>query len=106
LCGEKMNVRDIQKKWSCFEEKKIEQVPDVFGVYELADRNKEIVYIGHGRLKERLRRHFTENIYKEVTYFRYEETFSKEKAKKREKALLSKFEKENKRLPKYNKRFG
>ena len=70
------------------------------------DRNKEIVYIGHGRLKERLRRHFTENIYKEVTYFRYEETFSKEKAKKREKALLSKFEKENKRLPKYNKRFG
>lgn len=34
------------------------EVKYVYGVYELGDRNKSIVYIGEGKIRERLLAHF------------------------------------------------
>jgi excinuclease UvrABC nuclease subunit len=102
----RIKAREIQKKWSPFKEEKIKDVPDVFGVYELADENREIVYIGHGKLKERLSEHFRKKTCPGARFFRYEKTSNKERAEEREKALLKRFEKENKRLPECNKRLG
>ena len=40
----------IAKRWSRFRWDKLDEVPNVFGVYELADDNDYIVYIGSGRI--------------------------------------------------------
>jgi len=45
---EVMNL-PIAKRWSRFRWDKLDEVPDVFGVYELADDNDYIIYIGSGR---------------------------------------------------------
>ena len=79
----RIKVREIQKKWSPFKEEKIKNVPDVIGVYELADENREIVYIGHGKLKERLSEHFRKKTCPRARFFRYEKTSSKKRTKER-----------------------
>ena len=44
----------IAKRWSRFRWDKLDEVPNVLGVYELADDNDYIIYIGSGRLRNRL----------------------------------------------------
>lgn len=38
----------IAKKWSNFKKENVKEVPDVYGVYELANEAKSTVYIGEG----------------------------------------------------------
>lgn len=45
--------------WSGWEKSRVRRnVPDNLGVYQLADRNKNLLYIGEGELQGRLLDHF------------------------------------------------
>lgn len=95
---------EIRKKWSIFSEENVKSVPSVYGVYELADSKKSIIYIGQGKLQERLMDHL--NNIKKAKYFRFEQIRSKEKAEQREKALLREYRENHGHLPNYNERMG
>ena len=98
----------IRKKWSKFNKKKVSKLKDNYGVYELADKDKKLVYVGQGKIKTRLLRHFIgkEDPIPEAAYYRFHKTGSKEKAEQRERSLLRKHEKRRGKLPKYNQRVG
>jgi len=67
---------DIFMRWIPFTKENVQKVPDVYGVYELANANKEIICIDCGKLRSRLLSHFKDTV--EATYFRYEKTGSQE----------------------------
>lgn len=96
----------IAKKWSRYTKDDVRNVANVYGVYELADGAGNIVYIGEGKLRERLIAHLS--IHSDptpgVSYFRYATTGSKRKAKQRQNALLSEFRRKYGRLPMYNQK--
>jgi len=90
-------------QWIPFTKENVRKVPDVYGVYELANTNKEIIYIGCGKLRSRLLAHFKDIV--GVAYFRYEKTGSQERAKQRERMLLRKYLSTHEgKLPKFNER--
>lgn len=97
----------ISKRWSHFTKENVTQEDNVFGVYELGDTNGEVVYIGEGRLRDRLLSHFPSGSdpIPGTKYYRVEKTGSKLRAEQRERALLNDYaKKHNGRLPKYNQR--
>ena len=50
----------ILKRWSSFrKENVIKEVPNFYGVYEVADGAKEVLYIGEGKVRDRLLAHFS-----------------------------------------------
>jgi len=98
----------IRKVWSVFEEERIEGVPDTFGVYELGNRLRNVIYIGHGKLQSRPWDHYdTENpCIRKAYWFRCEKTGSKLRAEQRERSLLNRYYDDYGRLPECNRRFG
>jgi|Deesub1362A_J573_1020465.scaffolds.fasta_scaffold01674_4 excinuclease UvrABC nuclease subunit len=96
----------IYKRWSRYTKDKVRELEDYYGVYELANSSREVVYIGEGRIRSRLLSHFADgqDPTPGVSYFRYELTGSKLRATQRQNALLAEFEREYGRLPKYNQR--
>ena len=96
----------INKKWSVYNKEKVKTVPDVCGVYELADSNGNVLYIGEGRLRERLFSHFSNapEPTPGVSLFRCEKTGSKRRCVERQNALLAEYRRKYGRLPKYNQK--
>lgn len=94
---------DIFMRWIPFTKENVRRVLDVYGAYELANANKEVIYIGCGKLRSRLLTHFKDIV--GVAYFRYEKTGSQERAKQRERMLLRKYlSTHGGKLPKFNER--
>lgn len=82
-----------------FSEKNLNDVPDQSGVYNLVNRQGEIVYTGSpgaGRLRERLKEHLNQKDIPGATQFQVRPTGSTAEARKVEQELI----KRNK--PKYN----
>jgi len=94
----------IKKKWSNFRKEHVKKTPDVYGVYELADRSNDVIYIGEGRLRDRLLAHVTNGSdpIPGTSYFRYETTGSKIRCEQRQNALLEEYFRVHGHLPKYN----
>lgn len=98
----------IAKVWSNFNWEKLDEVPDVYGVFELGDSAKNVIYIGEGKTQDELKsyKRSKDACKIQARKFRYEQMPSKERAEQRERALLREFERIHKRLPRCNKRVG
>ncbi len=82
---------------------------DAYGVYELGDSDGEIVYIGHGRIGNRLNDHFLRgrDPIPRVSLYRFEITGSKERAEQRERAEIRAYMRNHDgECPMYNERLG
>lgn len=93
-------------KWSKFTIENLGRVDPVYGVYELGDKDKNIIYIGQGFLRDRLLAHkiSDEPCFKKARYYRFEKTGSKERAEQRERAEMNRYERQYGELPECNKR--
>ena len=98
----------IAKRWSSFNWAKLDDVPDVYGVFELRDSTGNIIYIGEGRIQDELQiyKRSNDSCKMQARKFRFEKTGSKERAEQRERGLLNKYKKKHGRLPRCNKRIG
>ena len=96
----------IQKKWSDFTKYRVSQEDDYYGVYELANSNGDILYIGEGRVRSRLLSHFPQGSDPTpgVSYYRVEYTRSKDRCVSRQNALLAEYKRRHGKLPKYNQK--
>ena len=97
----------ILKRWSSFrKETVIREVPNFYGVYELASGAKDVVYIGEGKLRDRLLTHFSGGCdpIPGASYFRYETTGSKNRCVQRQNVLLAEYKREYGRLPRFNQK--
>jgi hypothetical protein len=74
--------------------------------YELAARSKDVIYVGEGKLRDRLLAHFASGSdpIPGISYFKYETTRSKDRCKQRQNALLAEYEREYGRLPTFNQK--
>lgn len=77
---------------------------DEYGVYELLDSLRNIVYIGYGKVECSLLEHFSDGTHPIpcVHHFSIEYTWSEQKAKERWVEELDKFFKMHNRKPSYN----
>ena len=68
----------VQKRWTPYNRTNVEKIPkEVCGAYELADKDKEIIYIGGSRkrgvgIRGRLIDHLIHKRHPKAKYFRYE----------------------------------
>ena len=93
-------------KWSKFTAEDLDRVDEVYGVYELGDKNKNVIYIGQGILRDRLFAHKTSDkpCSKKTQYYRFQKAGSKQRAEQRERAEMNKFERQYDVLPECNER--
>lgn len=98
----------LYKKWSAFNKVNVLNETDAYGVYELGDSNGEIVYIGHGRIRDRLNSHFLGGRHPipRTSLYRFAVTGSKQRAEERERAEIKAYFRTHGRCPSYNKRLG
>lgn len=98
----------VAKRWSNFNWEKLDEVPDVYGDFELADSGKKVIYIGEGRIRDELTNYkrCDDTCKMKARKFRFEQMRSKERAEQRERALLREYKKKHGRLPKCNRRIG
>lgn len=89
------------KRWIDFNEENIKQLPNAYGVYQLADENKEVVYIGEGKLIHNVLAHLSGEK-GSISYFRFRENNSKKSSKIRQNILLKEFKEKNGEMPKLN----
>ena len=94
----------IFKPWTRFTKQNVQKVPDVYGVYEIANAAKGTIYIGSGKLRSRLLAHFKDIV--GASYFRFEKTGSLERARQKERALLWEYYYKHGKLPKFNQKIG
>jgi predicted GIY-YIG superfamily endonuclease len=96
----------IQKRWSRYDEFTVAEAPNALGVYEIGNRLRNVIYIGSGRIRERLQAHMSPSgnrcIRQKGKYVRWEQTGSKERAQQRENALLEAFYRIHGRWPECN----
>ncbi len=97
----------LAQKWSHFDKDHVSNEPDSFGVYELGDSSGEIIYIGEGRLYNRLSSHFAggRNPKPGAAKYRAEIT-GKERAEQRERAELRDYIRTHGDCPRFNDRLG
>ena len=95
-------------KWSAFNKDNVSEEPESFGIYELADKFGNILYIGQGRLRSRLLSHFiaARSPIPGAAKYRTEVTGVKERAEQRERAEIRNFLRRNGDCPKFNDRLG
>ena len=94
-------------RWSKFTYENLNRVDPVYGVYELGDKDKNIIYIGQGVLRDRLLVHKIGDkpCFKRARYYRFEKTGGKERAEQRERVEMNAYEKQHDgELPPCNKR--
>jgi len=99
----------IRKKWTPLNKDNLSKIPNVKGVYEIADCDGNTQYIGEGQLPNLLNSHFlgSSDPIPKACKFRFEKMGSKKRAEQRERVLLGSFAKKNKgKLPPHNKRRG
>jgi len=98
----------IPKKWSSFTKENVKRIKDIYGVYEIADKYKNVIYVGQGKLRSRLMSHFLNGLdpIPGAAYFRAMPTGNKAKAVRKERSILKEYLKRFNKLPKYNDRVG
>lgn len=91
------------KRWIDFNEENVKQIPNAYGVYQFADENKEILYIGEGKLKHNISIYLEEsNTKTNIAYFRYRENDSKKSSKQRQSIVLKDYREKHGKLPEFN----
>ncbi len=92
------------KRWIDFNEENIKGLPNAYGVYQLADENKEVVYIGEGKLIHNLLTHLSDKSdeTEDISYFRFRENDSKKSSKIRQNILLKEYKEKHGDTPKLN----
>lgn len=75
-----------------------------YGVYELLDGSYDIIYIGHGKIRSCLLKHFEDGTHPitEARLFSVEYTWTREKSEQRYKKEIVKYHQEHGRHPKFN----
>lgn len=70
--------------------------------------NKQVIYIGNGRIRSRLKSHFLNGTHPipQAAYYRVKYIGSKLRAEQKERALLADHEYRYRELPRFNRRFG
>lgn len=98
----------LYKKWSAFNKENVLAETDSYGVYELGDKSGEIVYIGQGRISQRLNSHFLGGRHPipRTSLYRAEVTGSKQRAEERERAEIRAYFRNHGTCPAYNDRLG
>ena len=99
----------LSVKWSAFSKDNVEEEPNSYGVYEIGDNSGNILYIGQGRIRDRLKTHFIRGNHPigGAAKYRKEITGSKQRAEERERAELRAYARDHDEdLPPYNKRLG
>jgi hypothetical protein len=99
----------VAKRWTRFTRENIEKLRNKEGVYELANAQKRIIYIGGSnvRVKTRLMSHLISNKYPTARYFRCEYVdfiFDTDSGINREARHARCFLRQQLRKPKYSKR--
>jgi len=94
----------VAKRWIDFNEENVKEVQNTYGVYQLADDNKEVIYIGEGKLRHSLMVQFNHESEKTAStaYFRYRENDSKKSSKQRKNILVKEFIDKHGKPPKFN----
>jgi hypothetical protein len=92
------------KRWMDFNEENVKQLPNAYGVYQLANDKKEVIYIGEGKLKHNILAHLLDesNVTVSTVYFRYRENDSKKSSKQRQNILLKEYKEKHGEIPKFN----
>ncbi len=91
------------KRWVDFNEENIKQLPNAYGVYQLANDKKEIVFIGEGKLKHNISTHLSnKDVAESIVYFRYRENDSKKSSKQRQNILLKEYKEKHGQVPEFN----
>ena len=94
----------LAKRWSIFDEENIDREYDTYGCYELGDTRKEIIYIGQGRVRQRLMAHWRDVEGKpRISYYRCTYCGSKGRAIQMERVELQQYEYLNGELPLHNR---
>ena len=98
----------LPQRWSKYKKENVSNAPNTFGVYEIANSEGEIVYIGQGNIRRRLNDHFLggSDPIPPGAQFRFAETRTKLRAEQRERAELNQYERDKGELPRHNKRQG
>lgn len=106
----------IHKRWSKYTIKNASSEPDTFGIYEIGDiETGAILYIGEGHIRSGLLAHSPDGGKKKhvsifgtsivgIYGYRFELTKTKEKARQRQKELLSDFKRNFGSLPRFNQK--
>ena len=82
----------LAKRWSVFDSDNIEREADTYGCYELGNSRGNIVYIGHGRIRQRLMAHWRNVENKpRISYYRCTYCGSKERAIQMERVELQQY---------------
>ncbi|MGB9938000.1 MAG: DUF7508 domain-containing protein [Methanobacterium sp.] len=92
----------VSKRWIDFNEENIKKLPNSYGVYQFADDNKKVVYIGEGKLKHNISVQLNKLESKNVAYFRYRENDCKKSSKIRQGILLKEYREKNGNVPEFN----
>ena len=79
---------------------------DIYGVYELGDANKEIVYVGSGKVKSKLLCHLEKKECPLARYYRLIIVGIEEACKSKELEILQEYRESMGRLPLYNEKMG
>lgn len=99
----------IRRKWSNFRKENVrEEVHNVYGVYELANEKQDIINIGEGKIRDRLRAHFADGSdpIPGASYFRYEASGGKNRAIQRYNTLLAEYKRENDSPLRFNQKIS
>jgi len=98
----------IQAKWSDFTKDNVNKEKDNFGIYELGDTSGDSLYIGRGRVRNRLTSHFLNGSdpIPGSSKYRTEYTESELRCEQRERAEMDAYFKKYGKYPKYNQRRG
>jgi len=95
----------VWSQWWAYREGMVASDRDDFGVYELADENKETVYYGSGKVKTRLLDHLNKKECPKATNYRVEYYSTESECRTREKELLEAYKTtHNGKLPMYNEK--
>ncbi len=96
-----------QATWLKISPSNLKLIPDVIGVYVIGNTSKKTIYIGEGRIKDRVKAHVKNPKFTDAAYFMIEVTNSKRRAQQRERALHRAYiKKYNTGLPKHNTHLG
>lgn len=96
----------IKGRWLELTAENLKNTPTTLGVYAIADANKNVIYIGEGKIKARLQSHKRKAIFEEAAYYKFEKMPSKLRCQQRERALHKEFCKKHNDLPQNNTHFG
>lgn len=98
----------ISKRWSRFNQENLDNVPSGFGVFELGNSSRKVIYIGHGNLASQLLQYYQAKrgkakCFGSARYFRFEETMEETHAEQERDALLLKYQIQHSKIPRCNK---